>query len=319
MRSELGDVAFLWYEDPAVGESSDAGMTESSEGGSRRPSAQSVAMRTRSLVVGFRVLLLALSACALGGALVVAVSDRGAGSSHVKYVCPMHPEVTSAEPGVCPICRMELEAISIGAGTEAAGAIHASTYQSYDIARSRAYGPDTRAPAWVQEDGAVLAVLYADELAPSGAEQRGTFFSSSVPAAESTPDGGAGTEVRSIPEPPVPWDRSTLQVHFQVEPGAAPLRPGDVGWLKLATRQREAPVVPSAAILEGADGPYVLVASSNGRLLSRRPVRIGREFGGMAAVLSGLKPSERVLIRGAFFLDAERRLRREAAIEVVPK
>jgi hypothetical protein len=34
---------------------------------------------------------------------------HGAGSEHATYVCPMHPEVVSKEPGKCPICGMKLE------------------------------------------------------------------------------------------------------------------------------------------------------------------------------------------------------------------
>lgn len=32
----------------------------------------------------------------------------GRGSGDVTYVCPMHPDVTSHEPGVCPKCNMKL-------------------------------------------------------------------------------------------------------------------------------------------------------------------------------------------------------------------
>jgi len=280
-------------------------------GSPKTDQAEGAATASRRGVLALRVLLLALSGCALVAAVVASLGDRGARGAHVKYVCPMHPEVTSAEPGVCPICRMELEAINANTSAEASSAVRSSTYQSYDIARSRAYGPNTPAPAWVAEDGTVVAMLYADEMAPGGAQQRGAFISPSTPA--------AGVELHSTSDAPEPWDRSTSRVHFEVDPAGPALRAGDVGWLKLAVRQREAPVVPSAAVLEGADGPYVLVASANGRILARRPVRIGREFGGMAAVLSGLRASERVLIRGAFFVDAERRLRREATIEIAPR
>jgi hypothetical protein len=31
-----------------------------------------------------------------------------AGASSAVYVCPMHPEVTSSAPGVCPKCNMKL-------------------------------------------------------------------------------------------------------------------------------------------------------------------------------------------------------------------
>jgi hypothetical protein len=268
-----------------------------------------VAARPRSVILVFRILLLVLAAGALAAAGILgSAMDRSAGL-RPQYVCPMHPEVTSAERGVCPICRMELERINTGDAISAA--IKGSTYQAYDTVRSRGYGPDVRAPAWVEEDGVVTAVLYTDELAPRGLEQRGVFFPSSAP--------GEGVEVRSTAEAAEPWDGSTSHLHFRIDSSARPVQPGEVGWLKLAVRQREAPVIPYSAVLEDSDGPYVLVASADGHMLTKRSVEIGRVFGGMAAVLSGLKSSERVLFRSAFFLDAERRLRRGSSIEVAPR
>jgi hypothetical protein len=35
-------------------------------------------------------------------------SPADAGSQATVYVCPMHPEVTSSTPGVCPKCNMKL-------------------------------------------------------------------------------------------------------------------------------------------------------------------------------------------------------------------
>jgi multidrug efflux pump subunit AcrA (membrane-fusion protein) len=77
-------------------------------------------------------------------------------------------------------------------------------------------------------------------------------------------------------------------------------------------------VVPYAAVLESSEGPYVLVASTDGRTLTQRRVEIGRVLGGLAVVLSGLHVQERVLVRSAFFVDAERRLYRQAAVELTP-
>ena len=34
--------------------------------------------------------------------------DAGAQASGAEYVCPMHPDVTSNEPGRCPRCGMKL-------------------------------------------------------------------------------------------------------------------------------------------------------------------------------------------------------------------
>ena len=36
------------------------------------------------------------------------------------YVCPMHPEVTSTEPGKCPKCGMNLEEVTAGTQTDSA-------------------------------------------------------------------------------------------------------------------------------------------------------------------------------------------------------
>ena len=79
-------------------------------------------------------------------------------------------------------------------------------------------------------------------------------------------------------------------------------------------------MVPSAAVLEDAAGAYALVASPDGHTLTKRPVEIGRTFGGMTAVVSGLRSTERVLTGSTFFVDAERRLRADsAAVDVAPR
>jgi hypothetical protein len=67
-------------------------------------------------------------------------------------------------------------------------------------------------------------------------------------------------------------------------------------------------VVPAQAVLASASGPYVLIASADGRSVSRRAVQIGKEFFGLDAVVSGLAAGERIAVDNAFFLDADRRL-----------
>jgi hypothetical protein len=58
----------------------------------------------------------------------------------------------------------------------------------------------------------------------------------------------------------------------------------------------------------------VLVVADGG-MFNRRPVRVGRGFFGVSAIVSGLAAGERVVVSNAFFLDAERRLRGLAASE----
>jgi membrane fusion protein, copper/silver efflux system len=99
----------------------------------RRPTP--VTLKTILTVVALTV---ALGACgrseppAPGGAATPAASgtaDRGAALkehalAHAKgYVCPMHPEVTSNEPGKCPICGMDLVPVAAAAPGHAKGSI----------------------------------------------------------------------------------------------------------------------------------------------------------------------------------------------------
>lgn len=220
----------------------------------------------------------------------------------------MHPDVTAAEPGVCPVCRMELE--SLGSGDAQSGAVKSSTFLTYDIVRRHGFGQDVHAPAWVDRDGSVAAILYKDVVATLSTDERCVFFPAATP--------NSGTAVHPTADPPRSWDRSTWRVHFRIDDAAPPPRPGDVGWVMVAAKRREVPVIPFAAVLKDGEGPYVLLASSDDGTLTKRPVEIGRVLGGLAVVLSGLRFQDRILVRSAFFVDAERRLRRQAAIEVTP-
>ncbi|GEO07316.1 hypothetical protein AAE02nite_49800 [Adhaeribacter aerolatus] len=40
----------------------------------------------------------------------------------ITYTCPMHPEVTSTEPGKCPKCGMNLEEVTASIQTDSAAA-----------------------------------------------------------------------------------------------------------------------------------------------------------------------------------------------------
>jgi Heavy metal binding domain len=262
---------------------------------------------SRALVLGARLVMLLLAAIAAAAALAIArESGRRAADDDARYVCPMHPEVTAAAPGTCPICRMDLE--PLGAASAHAAAINPSAFQTYDFVRRRGFGQGVRAPAWVEEDGSVVAVLYDDEIEAWGRQDRGSFSPSAGPAAV--------VPVERDARPPEPWDRSTSRVRFRADP-AHPPRPGDVGWVRLPATRRELEVVPRSAVLESDEGPYVLVSSAEDRL-TVRPVEIGRVLGDYAIVLSGLRLQERVSVRSAALLDAERRLRREPSLEVVP-
>jgi len=263
---------------------------------------------TAARVLAFRVLLFALAAAAFAVAVGATRVRRegGAASTGPRYVCPMHAQITSATPGVCPICRMDLELVSApGHGAS----FNASTYQTYDFVRRRGFGQEVHAPAWVEPSGAIVATVYADEARSLDPAAMGEFSLASSPETR--------IEVHVAAGPPVPWDRSTVRVRFDTA-GARTAPPGAVGWVHMRGSQRPVEVIPSSAVLESNDGPYVLVAAKEGHSVTKRRIEIGRVIGGQAIVTSGLHVPERILVRSAFFVDAERRMRDEATVELPP-
>lgn len=64
----------------------------------------------------------------------------------------------------------------------------------------------------------------------------------------------------------------------------------------------QAPAVPEAAVVYEGDLAHVWVLSA-GQLLAFRAIRIGRKNDGLVEVLEGLKPGEKIVTRGALFID----------------
>jgi len=159
----------------------------------------------------------------------------------------------------------------------------------------------------VYADGGLRAVLYNGELAVLSAEDVATFVAPT--------GGGPPRTARYVPGPAEAWDEGTSTVRLQFEAAGAqgvsdgPALPsGARGTVNFGRKRHGTLVVPHEAVLEFADGPYVLVASSDGKSFSKRRVELGKIQYGMAAVVSGLRLHERIAIKNAFFLDAERRV-----------
>jgi hypothetical protein len=213
----------------------------------------------------------------------------------------MHPSVTAAGPAACPICGMAL--VAVGPRPRAPeeprpsspGDVARAEAGDVEPARVRLTSQEVDAPARVTDDGAVEAVLYRDELLPLAAGDPGTFARAGAP----------DLEVRMTAEPPAPHDQATLRVRFRA---GGPLRAGETGRLRLAARPRRTIAIPEAALLPSPGGPYVLVAPPGGGPTVMRPVQIGSVSYGLVAVTAGLSEGERIAVRHAFFLDADRRL-----------
>jgi hypothetical protein len=175
---------------------------------------------------------------------------------------------------------------------------------STDTVRHHVLHQEPDAPAWIDGSGVINALLYKDELSSLTPEEPAVFF----PAVD--PD--AGLAVHAVLGSGVPWDQSMSWVRFHRDARARDVQvPAAVasGWVKLARKPRDVLVVPSMAVLQSVEGPYVLALSPDRRTLSRRAVEIGKAFSGFTAIVSGVSARELVVSMNTFFVEAERRLR----------
>lgn len=263
-----------------------------------------------SIVAG-RILLVTIAALAVMSGFALVLRDHALRAAGEKtYACPMHPEVTSASPGICPICRMALEpkrgksSEQASAPASLALASVSTELRAFDaVSKVKRFDMslEMRAPAWAESAEVGVALFHRDQ---SRMIQPGEVGAFTLTLSRGAPD--ERFEVRASDEPPQRWDAAMDLVRFRVSSGAR-LVQGGTGLVKFATRLRRDLVIRASAVLESAEGPYVLVASSGRRVLSKRPVEIGSRLYDYAAVLSGLSEGEYVVAKHAFALDAERR------------
>ena len=97
-------------------------------------------------------------------------------------------------------------------------------------------------------------------------------------------------------------DSATKALALQMEvanPGGE-LLIGQAGTAILYTSGTERmPAIPKAAVLMEAGRPFVFV-QTGGERFARRPIEVARRDGDMVGVKSGVKPGERVVVRGSY-------------------
>jgi Heavy metal binding domain len=282
--------------------------------------------RTSRLVAYWRAaVLLAAAGAAVAAVVMTGRHDSEISSSRVQYVCPMHRDVTARRSGDCPICGMALEKIRPGDRNDSSAATGRNDASltatdlflvaskapnpprySTDIVRHHVLHQEPDAPAWIESDGLVNVLLYKDELSSLTPDESAVFFSTANP--------NAGLAAHAVVGSTTPWDSSMSLVRFRLDArarGAQPPPPHTSGWVELARKPRDVLVVPSMAVLQSAQGPYVLALSRDRSAFSKRGIEIGKAFSGFTAVVAGVNPRELVVSMNTFFVEAERRLRAE--------
>jgi len=268
------------------------------------------------LIVVVRALLVALSAAAVvtGFALTRKSAPRPVASG-VLYACPMHPAVTSAAPGDCPICRMALERQAAGFGGQAAEPAsltlpHGMKLAGFDsVSRVKQFESsfDMRAWAWADDHDVGRALYPRDQAALLKPDEEGLFLPQSGPRGPMP----HGIKVRFTDQAPEAWDASMVLVRFRLDGHAgAELVPKEIGSVKFATRLREGLVVKESAVIQSPEGPYVLIASEDRKTVTKRPVQIGAILYEYADIVGGAREDEYAVALHTFALDTERRLGR---------
>lgn len=98
----------------------------------------------------------------------------------------------------------------------------------------------------------------------------------------------------------------TIAVRSVVDNANRQLKPAMLATMLIQAAPVQRVVIPAEAVVRDsdADNVFVEVAAQQFRLT---PVRLGPDMDGKRAVLSGLKPEQRILVSGAFHLNNERK------------
>jgi hypothetical protein len=260
---------------------------------------------------------------------------------HEAYVCPMHPQVASAEPGTCPICGMDLVIKRAEAATT-----HQHVHTAVEAAPTV-----TVSDAVINQLGVRTAEVQRGTLTRH-IEGFGVFLRSTVQGyrpvyhgdASSVNDTGTSTSAmlvqgqvfeRQAPllqmgqkvwvrvpglgsrvwegkliglEAQVNQTTHTQVFHVSVAPEAASIPPGmNANLIVEAAPVSDVLLVPREAVIVTGRGARVMVARGGGRFEQREVD--AEDFGEDQIVIrSGLQEGERVVVSAQFLLDSEANL-----------
>lgn len=265
-------------------------------------------------------------------------SDHGHVHAHAAptYVCPMHPEVVSTEPGTCPICGMDLvlkdpeagqppamghdEAVSVrvpsavvdqlGVRTAAVrrGTLtpHVDGFGAFLGNASRGYRPANRSSDPTQGNlGAGLSVLLAQVF-----ERDATAVRLGQPARVRFPILGAkewAGQISSI-ETQINSITHTLQFRVSLDLEGASV-PGGISALVTLDLEpvEDVLLVPREAVIVTGKEARVILAPGEGRF---QPRQVEAEDLGEDEIVirSGLQEGDQVVVSAQFLLDSEANL-----------
>lgn len=97
-------------------------------------------------------------------------------------------------------------------------------------------------------------------------------------------------------------DTRTARVRVSLENPDRRLKPGMFARVRLARPEHPAVRIPAAAVVTKASESLVYIEEGDGRFAPRRVI-VGPARSGKVAIISGISPGERVVVKGALLLD----------------
>jgi hypothetical protein len=301
---------------------------------------QSLFVRLLPFTLALTLAGMSLLGCGREAPTAAAVSEPETALDHAKkhldpaYVCPMHPQVVSSEPGECPICGMDLvvkeadaaadpaaqEAITVtvpdavvnqlGVRTAAVrrGTLtrHIEGFGAFVGSASRGYRPANRpSDPNLGDPGASPSVLVAQVF-----EREAPLVSLGQVARVRFPSLGArewkGT-VSGVETQISPTTR-TLQFRVSVDLEGASVPGGMTAMVTLEVDPvADVLLVPREAVIVTGKGARVILARGGGRF---QPREVEAEDLGEddMVIRSGLQEGEQVVVSAQFLLDSEANL-----------
>ena len=103
----------------------------------------------------------------------------------------------------------------------------------------------------------------------------------------------------------------TVRVRMDLPNPRQRYKPAMLATMTVRDHNENRQVIPSSAVVREGNQEHVFVQTGEDRFLLR-PVTLGAEQGGMRVLIDGIRPGERIVVDGAFHLNAERK---RAAVE----
>jgi multidrug efflux pump subunit AcrA (membrane-fusion protein) len=226
------------------------------------------------------------------------------------YTCSMDPSVESDRPGVCPLCGMALAPVSREDRASGIVRVAPRTRQQIGLATAKVETRPLRARiaatgevvATAGDRASLLARVYrgdASELPP------GTAVAATVADLPLTELVGGAVA-------PLAGDAPGA-VRAEVDNPDQVVRRGTRVELRIDLERPPQLTVPAAAVVYAGPHRIAFVDLGHGRY-EPRAVKLGAQAGGFVEITEGLTEDERVVVRGAFLLAAESRLRSDGAL-----